>query len=139
MTFREKLAQEHPEEVSEFWNGGCHNCPYSYGYEGEPDYYEYCCHTVCKDCWDREMPTESEAVEKEIKRMKIEVVKKQSVELEEFWVVRGVKDTGLNKKVVAELIMSNEPNELDIAQFLLDNPSADFCSVSHDYRLGKEN
>lgn len=57
MTFREKLQQEHPEEVSEFWTGGCHNCPYSYGYEVEP-IGEHCENIKCRDCWDREIPTE---------------------------------------------------------------------------------
>ena len=69
--------------------------------------------------------------------MKVDIIKKETVELEEFWVIRGVKDTGLSKTVVAEFKMPVEPNALAIAQFLINNPSADFCSISHDYCLKK--
>ena len=68
----------------------------------------------------------------------VEIVKKETVGLEEFWVIRGIKDTGLNKQVVAELKMMVEPNSLAIAQFLINHPEADFCSVSHDYMLYNE-
>lgn len=66
---------------------------------------------------------------------KIEVVRKTTVEIEEFWVIRGIKDKSTKKEVVAEHKMSVEPNSLAIAQFLVNHPEADFCSVSHDYRL----
>lgn len=58
MTFRERLAQEHPENVKSYFIGGCKYCPAHYGYEpfspmgcpfaGRND--------VCCACWDREMP-----------------------------------------------------------------------------------
>lgn len=67
--------------------------------------------------------------------MKVEIVKKQEVELEEYWVIRGIKDTGTKKEVVAEHKMPVEPNSLAIAQFLVNNPKADFCAVSHNYEL----
>ena len=67
--------------------------------------------------------------------MIVDVIKREAVEIEEFWVIRGVKDTGLSKTVVAEHKIPVEPNALAIAQFLVNNPSADFCSVSHDYKI----
>ena len=66
---------------------------------------------------------------------KVDIVKKETVELEEFWVIRGIKDTGLRKTVVAEYKTVIEPNKVEIAQFLMKNPEADFCSVSHDYAI----
>ena len=68
----------------------------------------------------------------------VEIIKKETVGLEEFWVIRGVKDTGLDKKVVAEFRTPIEPNSLAIAQFLINHPEADFCSVSHNYMIYEE-
>lgn len=52
MTFREKLAQEHPECMDPRLLGGCLGCPSRYGYEAE-----FCCGKMsCKDCWSREIP-----------------------------------------------------------------------------------
>lgn len=70
--------------------------------------------------------------------MVVEVVKKEAVELEEYWVIRGIKDTGTKKEVVGEHFIPVEPNALAIAQFLINHPSADFCSVEHNFRLVKE-
>lgn len=60
---------------------------------------------------------------------------KQTVELDSFWVLRGIKDTGSDKKVVAELRMKESPSHEDIAQFLIDNPKANFCSVTHNFEI----
>lgn len=65
----------------------------------------------------------------------VDIIKKEKVDLEEFWVIRGIKDTGLNKTVVAEHRTAFEPKQIEIAQFLLNHPEADFCSVSHDYAI----
>lgn len=54
MTFRERLEQEHPECIGEWFDGGCRKCPDSYGYERHAD-----CDEVdgnCEDCWNRELP-----------------------------------------------------------------------------------
>ena len=67
--------------------------------------------------------------------MKVDIIKKETVELEEYWVIRGIADKGIKKEVVAEFALPIEPNELAIAQFLINNPKADFCSVEHNYRL----
>lgn len=70
--------------------------------------------------------------------MIIEIVKKEVVEVEEYWVIRGIKDTGTKKEVVGEHVIPVEPNALAIAQFLVNYPSASFCSVEHNFRLVKE-
>lgn len=70
--------------------------------------------------------------------MVVEIVKKEVVEVEEYWVIRGIKDTGTKKEVVGEHHIPVEPNALAIAQFLFNHPSADFCSVEHNFRLAKE-
>ena len=56
MTFREKLAKEHPKQ---FWasTNKAIGCPYKYDYEKEP-VDSYCTETNCTECWDREIPTE---------------------------------------------------------------------------------
>ncbi len=67
--------------------------------------------------------------------MKIDV--KQTVELEEFWMLRGVRDTVIRKEVVAEKEITHYPTEEDVAQFLYDNPKVNYCSVQPNYRLKK--
>lgn len=67
--------------------------------------------------------------------MRVEIVKKEVVEVEDFWVIRGIKDTGTKKEVVGEHVIPVEPNSLAIAQFLVNHPSADFCSVEHNFKL----
>ena len=70
--------------------------------------------------------------------MKVDIIKQETVELEEYWVIRGIAYKGIKKEVVAELEIEAEPNSFGIAQFLIDNPRADFCSVEHNYRLKKD-
>lgn len=56
MTFKEKLKQEHPEQIDENYEGGAFECPAYYGYE-EPQ--NYCPEGMnCYECWNREMPEE---------------------------------------------------------------------------------
>ena len=59
MTFKEKLAQEHPERIGERFDGGCDGCPCSYGYEERWK----CDGVSCFDCWNREMPAPMTAEE----------------------------------------------------------------------------
>ena len=61
MTFREKLKQEHPENINAHYAGGCLGCPYDYDYEETPPSFHNKCRTheqlgSCAACWDREMP-----------------------------------------------------------------------------------
>lgn len=66
----------------------------------------------------------------------VEVVTKVNAVVEEYWVIRGIKNSGNKKVVVAEFGLGEEPNEADIARFLIENVEADFCSVEHNYWLG---
>lgn len=57
MTFKEKLAQEHPKKISDSCDGGCVGCPIEYGYEKS---FPQSCYELeqwmCDKCWNREMP-----------------------------------------------------------------------------------
>lgn len=57
MTFREKLAQEHPDRIND---GVPTQCPAAYGYEGNADGMCWQMFTPpvysCEECWDREIP-----------------------------------------------------------------------------------
>ena len=57
MTYREKLAKEHPEEIDDTDWGGCNGCPSSYGYESYRGCYDGD-EESCTACWDREIPEE---------------------------------------------------------------------------------
>lgn len=56
MTFKERLAKEHPQYVNKAFGGGCLSCPSVYGYEAarpaECDDNTF----FCDDCWNREIP-----------------------------------------------------------------------------------
>ena len=55
MTYREKLAIEHPECVGYEYAGGCKDCPSTYGYVPKED--TKCeNYSGCTECWDREIP-----------------------------------------------------------------------------------
>lgn len=59
MTFREKLALEHPTEINKCAMGGCTGCPSSYGYtppDDRPCYPKQPNDELCSECWDREIP-----------------------------------------------------------------------------------
>lgn len=57
MTCREKLAQEHPDNIGNRWLGGCAGCPHDYGYLAKPEYCNFGqgAATICTECWDREI------------------------------------------------------------------------------------
>lgn len=52
MTCREKLKQEHPDKINDFYVAGCSGCPHKYGYANKPD---NCSLITCNECWDREI------------------------------------------------------------------------------------
>lgn len=52
MTYKEKLSIEHPELVSDEYEGGCCGCPCDYDYE---PVYGPCSLDDCEKCWNREM------------------------------------------------------------------------------------
>lgn len=51
MTFKEKLAQEFPDNVDCDEMGECVGCPDHYKYEDRT-----ACYGDCAACWNREMP-----------------------------------------------------------------------------------
>lgn len=59
MTCRERLAIEHPEKISDRYDGGCSGCPSAYNYMEDPVYCEVS-HNCCSVCWDREIPEEND-------------------------------------------------------------------------------
>jgi hypothetical protein len=70
MTLREKLELDHPECIDENQNGGCKDCPSTYGYPAE----DMCdCKTcndeLCRKCWDRKYEGELTPLEKKIERL----------------------------------------------------------------------
>ena len=66
MTYREKIAQEHPEAIGDVYVAGVCGCPVSWGYGDKKDYKcfdeSYYPVTVppevCEACWDREIREE---------------------------------------------------------------------------------
>lgn len=77
MTYREKLKQEYPENVSDIYAGGCKGCPKTYGYGPEDGATRETCITqqkfmwinkeLCRQCWDREIPEEEpETIETDV-------------------------------------------------------------------------
>lgn len=54
MTYKELLAKEHPEAITDYYISGCNGCPYEYGYEDGV----YCGkeQVSCVECWNREIP-----------------------------------------------------------------------------------
>lgn len=59
------------------------------------------------------------------------------VQLEEYFVLRAIKDTGDKKTVISEKEFTTEPTLTDIAQFLVES-GADFVSKVANYRVGGE-
>ena len=70
MTFREKLAKEHPECVDVRYLGDCKYCPSDYGYETKS-----CCTVNCYACWDREMPMTPEEQEQHDLAINAEIIR----------------------------------------------------------------
>lgn len=58
MTYREKLAIEHPDKITDdpCHYGGCVGCPASYGYSKPPLESCFASPETCAECWDREIP-----------------------------------------------------------------------------------
>lgn len=61
MTFKEKLANEHPELVNRKYSGGCADCPKTYGYTNDTNcFIDKDGQVDCTKCWNREIPEEKE-------------------------------------------------------------------------------
>ena len=113
-------------------------CPSDYGLVDAPECTYFCQGIPCEDCWKRALDRDRDSEKKKEENMKVEVMRKVEVEIEEFWVLRGIHINMSDKKeVVAEQVMITEPTKEDIATFLVDNVprGVDFCSVEHNYRF----
>ena len=55
-------------------------------------------------------------------------------EIEEYWLLRGVYDDGVQKRVIAEKEFSNPPTYGEVAKFL-EESKATFVSMEHNYRF----
>lgn len=67
--------------------------------------------------------------------MEHEVEVKKTTTLNEYYLLRGIKDALGKKVVVKEKEFEDYPTKEQIAQFLVDNPDVDFVSVSWNYSL----
>jgi len=52
----------------------------------------------------------------------------------EYWVIRVVRDSGDNKKVIKEVEFPTPPTEKDLVDVLLNCQSNEFISVAHNYK-----
>lgn len=59
------------------------------------------------------------------------------VQLEEYYVLRGIIEAGEKNKVISEKEFTTEPTLTDIAQFLVES-GADFVSKVVNYRVSGE-
>lgn len=57
MTFKERLAIEHPECADDDFHAGRIGCPYGYGYETREESRKNC-GDPCEKCWNREIPVD---------------------------------------------------------------------------------
>lgn len=64
------------------------------------------------------------------KKIEIKVVK----EIEEYWLLRGIYDDGLQKRVIKEKEFDRHPTTGEIAVFL-EESKATFVSVKHNFRF----
>lgn len=85
-TFRDRLKREHPEKVGDFV-GGCCCCPCCYGYEPEPT--TDCCEAgnerICRACWDRPIPEQTETTQSEPKIEEKPKKKVYAISYEQFF------------------------------------------------------
>lgn len=57
-------------------------------------------------------------------------------EIEEYWLLRGIYDNGLQKRVVAEKEFDRHPTTCEIAEFL-EGSKATFVSIEHNFRFSE--
>lgn len=67
----------------------------------------------------------------------VQITKTENKTLEEYWLMRGVKNKHGEKKVILEREFEHYPEKYEIAQFLVDS-GADFVSVEHNFRIEPE-
>lgn len=63
----------------------------------------------------------------------VEIIARKKKELEEYWLLRAILDSGARKTVVKEKEIPCEPSMALIGSFL-EESGASFVSVEHNYR-----
>ena len=66
--------------------------------------------------------------------MKRKIVIEMEKEIEEYWLLRGVYDDGIQKRVIAEKEFGRHPTVGEIAKFL-EESKATFVSIEHNFRF----
>lgn len=66
--------------------------------------------------------------------MKYKVEVKTEKEIEEYWVLRAILDTGVQKKVIKEREFEERPALNDVVEFL-EESNASFVSMERNYRF----
>ena len=66
--------------------------------------------------------------------MEIEVVKRKTMKLEKYYVIRAIKSSKGKKECIAEMECMTEPTGQEIGSFCYEQ-GATFCSVVENYRL----
>lgn len=66
--------------------------------------------------------------------MEIEVVKRKTMKLEKYYVIRAIKSSKGKKECIAEKECKTEPTQQEIGSFCYEQ-GATFCSVVENYRL----
>lgn len=66
--------------------------------------------------------------------MKRKIVIEMEKEIEEYWLLRGVYDDGIQKRVIAEKEFGRHPTVGEIADFL-EESKATFVSIEHNFRF----
>lgn len=69
--------------------------------------------------------------------MNVEIISKQEVDLQEYYVLRGIRGgLGGEKHVIAEREFATRPRVQDVAKFIMET-GCDFASVAMNYRIVK--
>lgn len=132
MTFKEKLAIEHPGCIDESYEAGCSMCPSCYGYESYDDSEKNCLSNDgkgCDYCWNREIPEE----EKDGEHMKMNTFSKS--DLKDGMVVEhrnGDKALFLGDLFIDEL----DSCDIDDFQDNLETITHD-CDIDYDFDIMK--
>lgn len=66
--------------------------------------------------------------------MQVTVKTEKNVELEKYYMLRGIKKTDKGNTVVAEKEFEEPPNWVEIAQFILES-GCDFASLVENFRI----
>lgn len=116
MTYREKLAIDHPEDVNMRYIGGCKGCPQSiYPTAKKPDYCWHGSALECRRCWDREAPEFDYNAPEEFLRM---ILKRKDLYKGFTFVITG-KGGPTGKTWLTEKLRHNGFNAVEVTEAML--------------------